>query len=171
MTDTRKLLEATLLFPVTHNEVGLGVKKQKIGAGLLNGWGGIVEPGEDEIACIVREVMEEGGIAVDPATLIKAAVVLFHNERFDCRVHTFLAPWRYGPLQETNEMGPLEWHDRLNLPTIRMMRADAQWVPRILAGETLLGEVWYGPNQRSFLQPSDFRAVLPQDLPRLRPTA
>lgn len=171
MTETRRLLEATLLFPVTVQEVGLGLKKQKIGAGKLNGWGGIVEPGEDELMCIVREVKEEGGITVDPKTLIKAAVVLFHNEKFDCRVHTFLAPWQYQPLQETDEMGPLEWHNRLNPPTGRMMLADAQWVPRILAGESLIGEVWYGPDQSSFLQPSVYQSVSPQELPRLRPAA
>jgi len=171
MTDTKKLLEATLLFPITADEVGLGVKKQKIGAGLLNGWGGIIEKGEDELACIVRETLEEGSVAVDPATLTKVAVVLFHNEKYDCRVHTFLAPWHYGPLKETDEMGPLEWHDRLNVPTERMMLADKLWVPRILDGETLVGEVWYGPSQQSFLHPSDFRAVSPEYLPRLRPVA
>lgn len=171
MADTRKLLEATLLFPTRANEVGMGVKKQKIGAGLLNGWGGIIEKGENELTCIVRETLEEGHVAVDPATLRKVAVILFHNEKFDCRVHAYLAPWNYGPLQETDEMGPLEWYDRFNPPTKRMMLADSQWVPQVLGGVYLMGEVWYGPNQQSFLRPSVFTVTFPQELPRLRPTA
>jgi 8-oxo-dGTP pyrophosphatase MutT (NUDIX family) len=168
MTGPRKLLEATLLFPVTATKVGLGLKKQKIGAGRRNGWGGIVDPGEDEYAGVVREVFEEGEILIDPATLAKAAVILFHNEKFDCRVHAFLCQWEYGLLRETGEMGPHEWHDRFAPPTAQMMLADAEWVPRILAGENLVGEVWYSQGQKTLLKPSIFQAVLPEELPRLR---
>lgn len=170
MTD-KPLLEATLLLPVTTTHVGLGLKKKKIGAGLLNGWGGIIEDGEDEAACIVREVYEEGGIEVDRSALEKAAVILFHNERYDCRVCVFLTEWRYAPLQETEEMGAMEWHDRANPPTGQMMLADREWLPRILKGERLIGEVWYGPEQKSFLKQSEYRAVAAHKLPCLRPAA
>ncbi len=143
-----KHIEATLLFPVTPTKVGLGYKKQKIGAGLLNGWGGMVDPGESPLACIGREVLEEGGVQVDLETLIKVAVMLFHNEKFDCRVHAYLAPWHYEPLQETDEMGTLAWYSRTNPPLHRMMPADKIWVPEILAGKYIRGEAWYGPGQK-----------------------
>lgn len=148
MAQERKHIEATLLFPVTTTQVGLAIKKQKIGAGLLNGWGGVVEPGESALVCIGREVFEEGGVRVDLETLTKVAVMLFHNEKYDCRVHAYLAPWHYGPLQETDEMGALAWYSRTKPPVHRMMPADRIWVPEILAGNYIRGEAWYGPGQK-----------------------
>jgi 8-oxo-dGTP pyrophosphatase MutT (NUDIX family) len=163
MTEEKKHLEATLLLPVTADKVGLGLKKQKIGKGLLNGWGGLVDPGETPLECAVRETFEEGGVKVDAQTLIKAAVILFHNEKFDCQVHVYLAPWSYGPLQETDEMGPIEWYDRLAPPVHHMMLADKDWLPLVLQGKHIRGEVWYGPNQES-LKGCNFQYVEPHEL-------
>ena len=163
--------EATLLLPVTKTQVGLGIKRQKIGAGLLNGWGGMIDPGEDDITCVVRETLEEGGIEVDPKTLVKVAVILFHNEKFDCRVHVFLAPWRYPDLKETEEMGPMMWYSRATPPVEQMMLADREWLPRVLGYTNLVGEVWYSPDQKSLLRPSEYRSVPASHLPRSRPAA
>ena len=149
MTEAKKHIEATLLLPVTVDKIGLGLKKQKIGAGKLNGWGGVIDPGETPLACIVREVCEEGGVMVDPKTLIKAALMLFHNEKFDCTVHVYLAPWSYESLQETDEMGPLKWYDRLAPPLHNMMPADKVWLPLVLEGYFIRGEAWYGPHQET----------------------
>ncbi len=151
MAQERKHIEATLLFPITPTKVGLGLKKQKVGAGLLNGWGGVVEAGESPLTCIGREVFEEGGVRVDLETLTKVAVMLFHNEKFDCRVHTYLAPWHYEPLQETAEMGAQTWYPRTKPPIHRMMAADRIWVPKILAGNCVRGEAWYGPEQKQLV--------------------
>ena len=147
----RKHIEATLMFPVTTTHVGLGLKKQKIGAGLLNGWGGVVEQGESLLSCIAREVFEEGSVQVEQETLIKVAVMLFHNERYDCRVHAYLAPWHYGLLQETEEMGTQAWYPKTSPPLTHMMPADRIWVPKILAGNYIVGEAWYGPGQKELV--------------------
>lgn len=149
MSTNRKKIECGLLIPVTPAQVGLGIKKQKIGKGKLNGWGGVLDPNETMLECIVREVLEEGGVQVDHRELIKAAVILFHNEMYDCKVHVYLAPWHYPLLQETDEMGAHVWYDRASPPLSNMMVADRDWLPLVLAGKYVKGEVWYGPNQES----------------------
>lgn len=115
------------------------------------------------LQCVVRELREEGGADVDPAALEKAAVVLFHNEAYDCEVHVYLCAWAGGELRETDEMGPMAWYDRESLPLERMMAADREWLPPVLRGRRIRGEVWYGPGQEAVVR-SLYEEVGPQEL-------
>ena len=49
---------ATLMFVVQKGRILLIRKKRGIGAGKVNGPGGKFEPGEDALACVMREVTE-----------------------------------------------------------------------------------------------------------------
>lgn len=160
----KTLLSASLIFPVTDSHVALAIKKQKIGAGLLNGVGGGIEQGEDALACAVREAQEEWGIIFDPATLTKMAVVDFHNRKsngeiFTCRVHVFFAGAWDGTAVESDEMGTPEWFAKDTLPLERMMLADRDWFPRIIAGEKIYAQAWYGPKQQTLERPSTIQPL------------
>lgn len=167
--EEKTLLNAALVFLVTPTEVGLGLKKQKIGAGLLNTVGGGIEPGETAAECAVREAQEEWTITIDPSSLSKVAVADFHNrksdgELFNCRVHTFFCTTWEGTPQESDEMGPLEWFARDQVPFDRLMLADRDWLPAILSGKYIYAESWYGPKQQTLEQPTILTEVTPEKL-------
>lgn len=168
----KTLLSASLIFPITDTHVALGLKKQKIGAGLLNGVGGGIEPGEDALACAVREAQEEWGVVFDPGTLTKAAVVDFHNrksdgELFTCRIHVFLGGAWEGEARESDEMGAPEWFPKNNVPFERMMLADRDWFPHVLEGAHIYAQAWYGPKQQTLEKTTLIQRVTPADIVNL----
>ncbi|XP_062359656.1 oxidized purine nucleoside triphosphate hydrolase isoform X2 [Cinclus cinclus] len=55
----------TLVLVVQPSRVLLGMKKRGFGAGLWNGFGGKVQPGESIEEAARRELLEESGLTVD----------------------------------------------------------------------------------------------------------
>jgi len=158
MEKEKVLLQATLCFAVRPGRVLLAEKVGKIGAGCLNGYGGGIEAGESPEEAALRELLEESGLRGDPRALRKAAVVDFHNitsegKEFTCQVHTYLlSDWSGDPI-ETDQMRSPAWYSFANLPVQRMMLADRFWLPRMLGGEKLYAQAWYGPRQQTLLRP------------------
>ena len=139
--------QATLAFILRDGKVLLGHKIRKgadIGEGTLNGPGGKVEKGQSLEENLVEEVMAEIGLTVLKAT--KVAEILFHNgtrNRFN--VHVFIVTEFTGEPHESAEMREPDdgwWHDTDELPFDRMLASDREWVPRVLRGERLRGEVF-----------------------------
>jgi 8-oxo-dGTP diphosphatase len=67
-------IKATLafVFDTSLDQVLLIRKQKPVGhAGLLNGLGGKVEPGESHLDCVIREVHEEAGILIPKEKWIK----------------------------------------------------------------------------------------------------
>ncbi len=165
----KTLLSASLIFPTTDTHVALALKKQKIGAGFLNGVGGGIEPGEDALACAVREAREEWSVVFDPATLNKVAVVDFHNRKsdgevFTCRIHVFLGGAWEGEAVESDEMGLPQWFSKNNMPFERMMLADRDWFPHVLEGKYIYAQAWYGPKQQTLEKDTLVEVVDPHSL-------
>lgn len=85
--------EATLCFPIRGDEVLLARKQKKIGAGLLNGFGGRAEADDGNIEYTnIRETEEEVGIRIKIAK--KVGEITFRNPSDDnklknMRVHIF----------------------------------------------------------------------------------
>jgi len=175
VTEEKVLLEAVLVFPVTPEFVYLGDKKLHIGAGFLNGAGGGVEESEDEFTAAVREVQQEWGLTIDPASLTKVAVIYSHTEKsdgreFTCRVHVLFAHAWTGVSKESEEMGEPLPFARMRPPLEQMMPGDREWFPQVLAGKTLIVEVWRGPKQQTLLEKGVvWREVPPIELLRLHP--
>lgn len=168
------LLKATLVFPVTKTHVLLPLKLKKIGAGRLNGYGGGPEPGDVTIIdTALRELEEEsGGLTGTPEDLHLVAVVDFHNHThegvtFTCRVYVYLAPDLKGEAHTTDEMADPKWFPQDNLPFEKLMPADPFWLPRVLTGETLYVEAWYGPEQRFLEREVEVTPITPEELNRL----
>ena len=68
--------------------------------GKYNGLGGKVEPGEDVVAGMRRELREEAGIEVGPLSIAVAVDVIDRDEQGRARFHysilDFCAPWLSG---------------------------------------------------------------------------
>ena len=74
--------KATVVFLLKDGKVLLAVKKKKVGAGRLNGFGGKPEGTETLRACAVRELFEESGegFVVEEQDLLPRARIKFFNQ-------------------------------------------------------------------------------------------
>jgi ADP-ribose pyrophosphatase YjhB (NUDIX family) len=168
------LLKAVLVYVVTKTEVLLAVKQDKIGAGCLNGYGGGIEKEDvSHIQAAIRETGEEsGGLIVKPEALHLVAVVDFHNrthegKKFTCRVYVYLLNQWEGTARTTKEMANPTWFPKDDLPFNMLMPADPFWLPRVLAGETMYVEAWYGPEQKVLEREVKVTLISQEELNRL----
>lgn len=128
----------TLVFLRRGDEVMLIRKKRGHGAGKINGPGGKVEPGETPLAAAVRETLEETGIRVlDPLLRGRFKFVDLTAPQWFGFIYTATA-FEGSPI-ETEEGDP-SWYSIHELPFDQMWEDDRFWLPRVLAGESLVGE-------------------------------
>ena len=130
--------EATLCFPIRDDEVLLAQKQKKIGAGLLNGFGGKAEINDKNIYDTnFRETKEEAGIRIKIAK--KVGEIAFRNPSDDnelknMRVHIFITTEWDGEPQETDEMKKIAWHKINDIDYDKFLSADRLFIPHILSG-------------------------------------
>jgi 8-oxo-dGTP diphosphatase len=132
-------------------EILLGLKKTGFGIGKYNGFGGKVEPGETVERAVVREVEEEIGIQVAEKDLDAVACLTFlfpADPDADKLAHVFLVTRWEGVPVESAEMRPA-WFGLADIPFERMWQGDVHWLPRVLAGERLLGRFVFGENNET----------------------
>ena len=149
----------------------LGVKKRGFGIGKLNGFGGKLHIGESPREAMSRELLEECGLTVEPASLEPRGLLLFrfpYAPHFDHRIRVYAAGTFAGIATETEEMSP-EWHPVSNLPMSRMWNDDPLWLPSVLAGHVVVGRfvfaedneavaryrLWVSPNTVTVAECSD----------------
>lgn len=166
MTEERTLLNATVVFPLKNNgaEILLAKKAWKIGAGCWNGYGGGIEPGENDRESASRELFEESGLSATSKELVKVGVVDFHNHKsdgtvFTCRVHFFFAPIWDGEIKETPEMLTPTWFPIHDVPLDEMMPADRVFLPLILNGKKVRASAVYTPFQKELIGPVEVEEV------------
>jgi 8-oxo-dGTP diphosphatase len=128
---------ATLVFVLDGDRVLLIRKKRGLGAGMINGPGGRLEPGETPIECAVRETEEELGITPTGLHLAGENSFVF-VDGYSVHVHVFVASGWTGEPRETEEAVPL-WTPRDEIPYDEMWQDDRLWVPHMLAGRRFLG--------------------------------
>ncbi|XP_008943234.1 PREDICTED: 7,8-dihydro-8-oxoguanine triphosphatase [Merops nubicus] len=135
----------TLVLVVQPPRVLLGMKKRGFGAGLWNGFGGKVQPGEsiEEAArrgayFLHRELLEESGLTVD--TLQKMGQITFefvgNSELME--VHIFRADDFHGEPTESDEMRP-QWFQLDEVPFSHMWADDSYWFPLLLQKKLFRG--------------------------------
>ena len=122
------------------NRVLLGLKKRGFGTGKWNGFGGKVEPGESLLSAALREVEEECGVTVMPASASYVAYLSFvfaSAPEVPLDVHVFCAPFPTNAvIRESDEMAPA-WHDIDKLPFHDMWPDDEHWLPLVLSGHNV----------------------------------
>ncbi len=133
--------QATLCYCVRDNQILLGFKKVRFGAGKWNGYGGKVDAGETIEEATARELFEESGIATDHRLLKKIAHVQFYfagKPVFEC--HAYVAHEWDGEPVESEEMKP-QWFPIDAMPLDSMWVSDVAWLPGALAGNHVRGVV------------------------------
>ncbi len=156
MQKEKVLLNAVLCFLIKRDKVLLGLKTKKIGQGCWNGYGGGIEGVETPKQAVRREMEEEARIKILPDELEKVAIIDFHNTKsdstiFTCRVQVYLSHQWEGEPQSTEEMASPTWFKKEELPLDKMMLADKEWLPIILAGKKIIADAKYGPFQKTLL--------------------
>jgi len=144
---------ASVIFPIRDGMVCMAIKTRGIGKNKRNGYGGGQDEGENILACTIRELREESGIEADISGFTKVGFIKIKNLNtdgtlnFTCHLHVMLLNLWKGDFIETPEMLDPRWFPISNLPIDDMMPADLVWLPRILAGESLKGELSCDSNQ------------------------
>lgn len=126
----------TLVLFLKDDQILLAMKKRRFGAGLWNGIGGKLDPGETIEQAAVRECQEEVGMT--PLKLEKVAIhdFLFIDDDFAMQVHTYLCRTWDGEPEETEEMAP-KWFHVHDIPFDTMWQDDVYWLPSVLRGHKL----------------------------------
>lgn len=139
----------TLSVILDGGRILLGMKKRGFGQGKWNGFGGKVHGEETIQETLERECREEAGIV--PTDARECAQFQFHYaDDVLHEVHVFLVTAFDGQPRETEEMKP-QWFAVTDIPYDSMWPDDKHWLPRVLAGEKVTGELWFD-NQNQLLR-------------------
>lgn len=139
----------TLCLPIQGNppqRILLGMKKTGFGRGKYNGFGGKLEEGETPTAAAVRELVEECGLIVSEAELEAAGELMFlfpADPELDHSVQLYVIREWQGEPRETTEMKPV-WFAVADIPYAEMWADDSYWLPAVLKGKKVSGEVVFG---------------------------
>lgn len=131
VSDWRPELVGTLVFIMRDEQVLLIHKKTGHGAGLINGPGGKLDPGESVVECAVREVAEEVGLTVHDAS-VGAELRFVERQGKQWLGFALTARDFSGEPVETPEARPF-WCALDEIPYQQMWPDDAIWLPRLLA--------------------------------------
>lgn len=137
---------ATLCTILKGDQILLGMKKRRFGAGKWNGFGGKPDAGESIEAAAKREIQEECGIV--PNKIEKIGLMEFTYSGADgvYEVHMFVCNDFSGEPIETEEMLP-RWFAVSELPYEEMWISDKLWMPLLLAGKKFKGQVAFNDGQ------------------------
>jgi hypothetical protein len=130
MFDESIVSRRTICFPITDNEILLGMKLTGFGSGKYNGFGGKFDSLKGDLDYV-------GLIDFDfPA-----------KSSFNQRVRIyFLKTWKGNPGQ-TEEMAP-EWFNMDNIPYKKMWDSDKLWLPSLLEGKKFYAKfIWKDDNE------------------------
>lgn len=132
-----KPILATLAYIVSPD--GLNVllvhrnkREDDIHFGKFNGLGGKIEPGEDIISSVKREIHEESGLKVEKM-LLRGTINWpgFGKEGQDWFGFIFRVDGYSGDLTAENNEGSLEWVAIENLDSVNMWESDRVWLPMV----------------------------------------
>lgn len=139
----------TVSWFVRRGKILLGLKKLRLGAGLYNGFGGQVEPGEAIDQAAIREFKEETrGMRVLRQEEIGRVTVRFQESDLVVKLHFFLVTKGCGEPAENEEMKP-EWFSLGKIPYDRMWPTDRICLPLAIKGLKFTGHFLLdNPEQR-----------------------
>lgn len=145
------MIQATTCLLRKDDKILLAMKKRGFGVNKWNGVGGKQEQGEEIDITAVREVEEEIKVKIDPQDLEKIATFRFYfpyKPEWHMEVHFYFCYKWQGEPEETEEMKP-EWFDLNKLPYDKMWSDDIHWLPRVLKGEKLEGELYFNEDNNT----------------------
>lgn len=138
----------TLCLFLKEDQILLAMKKRGFGAGRWNGVGGKLEKGETPKQAAIREAQEE--INITPKKVKKVAILNFDfpdKVEWSQQVVVFTCQNWEGEPAESEEMNP-KWFGIKEIPYDQMWPDDIHWLPKVLAGTTVLGKFIFDPQQK-----------------------
>lgn len=142
-------MKKILTLCVIHKDssILLGMKKQGLGKGYWNGFGGKLNLGETIENAAKRELKEEIGITA--FDIKKRGVLNFklQDEPEILEVHVFSTSDFKGKPIETEEMRP-QWFKINEIPYDKMWPDDKYWLPLLLNGKKFRGNFYFGENEK-----------------------
>lgn len=109
-------------------------RRRSPNAGMWNGIGGKIEPGEDPFAACIREVREETGLVINDPTLRALLVITVRETDEVWVIYVFRAPAPAGEVAASEE-GDLRWVHADEILSLRTPADLPVILPRILDGE------------------------------------
>jgi len=142
-----KIKTGTVIFVIKDQKILLAKKTRVLGIGKWNGYGGGFDSKVDKTQedCAIREFMEESnGAKIKKEFLDKVAIITFNNgDKLQFTVHFYIANDIVGIPKNSTEMADPTWFPLNKLPDWDdFMESDRIWLPLILKGEKVKGEVW-----------------------------
>lgn len=145
------MIKATTCLLRRENQILLAMKKRGFGVGKWNGVGGKQQGDEDIDTTAIREVEEEIKVKIDPQDLEKVAAFKFYfpyKPEWNMEVYFYFCYKWQGKPEETEEMKP-QWYDLDKLPHDQMWEDYIHWLPRVLRGEKLEGEIYFNEDNNT----------------------
>lgn len=129
--------QRTLCFLVRDRQVLLLHRRHAPNAGMWNGIGGKLEPGEDPFTTCIREVKEETGLTITAPRLRGFLVITVQATGEVWIIYVFTAPAPEGPPVASRE-GELHWVDADQILSLRTPADLPVILPRILRGDGVM---------------------------------
>lgn len=147
----RKTVLATLVYVFSPDEHVLMLHRNQNSEdfhfGKYNGLGGKIEVDEGVSNAAAREVFEESGIPLSGGRLEPRGYVHFPNfkpqKNEDWTVFLFAARLDTKPPLRQSAEGTLHWIPKQEVLSLPLWPGDQFFLPRLLAGATVTGTIWY----------------------------
>lgn len=143
------------------SEVLLGMKLRGFGMGLWNGPGGKFDEEKDKNPeeSFRREALEESSLIVGQIERVGFIEFEFANEPGKIlETHVFRVLDYEGQPQDGEEM-QWQWFDQEVIPFDKMWPGDKYWLPTILAGKKIRGQILYNDDKKQEVISKDLRDV------------
>lgn len=153
-----KTIRTTLTLFINDDKILLGEKKRGFAKGTLNGIGGKQDPGETIEQAMIRECQEEiGATPVDYLQVGRINFDLWYKGEYANMEMYIYKCFKYsGTIKETEEIKP-NWFDIKNPPFERMLEDDLLWLPTVLDGKKIMGNVKFDKDMKMLYH--DFKTV------------
>ena len=141
----------TVVYALRQGSILLGLKKVRLGKGLITGPGGRQEKHETIEQNARKELRDETGL--EAMVLKKVGIVIIANRRRSIRIilHYFIVTRSKGVLKKnSDEMAQLKWSKRI--PYKKMWPSDRYLLPIFLADKKCIGHFHYSGQKKRILK-------------------